>query len=97
MTALAVQFELGSAMGRRLPGLGLREITGGTATLTAAGLSLSFTYNCGPLGRGTVISELTNPNGTETLLAKLSSDATESIRKRFEPLRVHSLVEAAGQ
>jgi hypothetical protein len=44
-----------------------------------------------------MISEFTKPNGTETLFVKLSSDATESIRKRFEPVRVHSLVAPAGQ
>jgi len=65
---VAVQFGLGSAVRRGSTGvLALREITGGTATPSTEGLSLSFTYNCVPLGCGTMISKFTNPRGTETL------------------------------
>jgi hypothetical protein len=42
-------------------------------------------------------SEFTNRRGTETLFEKPSSDATESMRKRSEPVRVHSLVAPARQ
>src|SRR3984957_19087601 len=64
---------------------------------TADGSSRSFRYSNVPLGRGTLRVESTKPAGTGTVWLNWESEATESIRKRFEPVSLHCLSGLSGQ
>src|ERR1700678_1467439 len=71
--------------------------TGSDALFTRDGSSRSFMNKSVPFGRGTVNVVSTKPTGSETLCANCESEATESIRKRFCPIKLQGLSGLSGQ
>jgi hypothetical protein len=72
-------------------------IPSSVAVLTINGSSLNLMYKSSPAGRGTLSVESIKPTGTLILLVNVGSEATESMRNRFDPLRVHGASELLGQ
>src|SRR6267143_4858300 len=79
---------------------GGRSHSGSVGRITVfaiAGSSLSLTYTGAPSLRGTLTLVSAKPIGIETVCLNSGSAATESIRKRFVPMRVHCSSGLAGQ